>query len=296
MLEIKKNVTFLILFGFSLVLLPRANAMDYSLNINFDKVKPLETVTLLETIPVTLTPEKVDGFQVEVSESLTGVQHKQILPSSRMRIMMNGQPFQLTNSPVTVIFANQNKTADRINLAIELRIKSEDRADSYSGKIILKTWNNGVSGKVWNNSIAINLTAVIQPWFKIQCDSDQMVLDQVSYSQARLVNPEPLQLRIASNSNWVLTCNIANSKCELHPMVRIISGQTPHLQVINSNSVITVNRHILASGTATARNGRYWLELGIGIEIRDVIKYAAKEYTIPIQFNLLLRDDKSDIP
>jgi hypothetical protein len=296
MLKTKRNAVFLILIIFNLIKLPFANAMDYSTALNFDKIKPVETMALTQPIPTAFAAEKVDGIQIEVNEPLSGVNAKQNIPAVRMRLLLNGRPFQLANSAVTINFADQIKTADLINLALELTIKPEDRADNYTGKIVLKTWINGTSGKEWKDSVMIKLTVKIQPWIKMHCETNQIILDQASYHKANLTNLQPLYLQIASNSNWVLTCNLNGTDCELRPKVKIISGKTNQLQVINQNSGITANRQNLAVGTATTTSNSYWLDLGIGLEITDVIKYAAKEYNIPLQFTALLWDGKTVIP
>jgi hypothetical protein len=296
MQQIIRNAVFLILIIFSLLKLPAANAMDYSTALNFDKAKPIKTLTLTKSIPTTFAAEKVDGVQIEVNEPLSGANVKQTIPAVRMRLLLNGHSFQLANSTVTINFADQIKTANLINLALALTINPEDRADYYTGKITLKTWVNETAGKKWQNIVAIKLAVEIQPWIKMQCDSNQIVLDQVNYSQAHLANLQPLHLLIASNSNWILTCRLNDINCELRPKVKIISGQTNRLQVFNQNQGITVNRQNLASGTATATSNSYWLNLGVEIELTDVIKYAAKEYNIPLQFTVLLWDGKSAIP
>jgi hypothetical protein len=295
MLQIMRNTAFLIVFILSLTSQSVAIAKDYSVNITFDKVKPIETLALTRTIAVDFAPEKIDGLQVEVIKPLTGANYRQIVPSSRIRLLLNNQPFQLTNSPVTITFGDRIKTADLVNLSLELTVKPEDHADNYHGIITLKTRNNGSAGKTWKNIVVIQLAAEVEPWVKMRCETNRVLLDQADYTKTSLTNLQPLYLKIASNSNWILTCNL-NADCELHPIVKIVTGKTNKLQVFNQNIEINAKRRDLAIGSATVTGGNYWLVLGIGVELTDIIKHNAQKYKIPLQFTLRSWDSKSTIP
>jgi hypothetical protein len=296
MQNIIRNAVFLIVIFFSLVKLPSANAMDYFLNINFGKVKPSESLSLTQPIPMAFPPEKVDGIQIEVTGPLSGVNEKQTIPVGRIRFLLNDQSFQLANSTVTINFADRIKTADQLNLALELKISPEDRADHYTGKLTLRTWVNGNEGKQWQHVVVVKIATEIQPWIKMQCETNQIVLDQMDFSAANLANRQPVQLRIASNSNWVLTCNLNGSDCGIHPTIKILSVRNSQLQILNQNANVTADRKNLVLGSATGTSAAYWIDLLLGIEINEYTKYPTKTYTIPLQFTALLWDGKAAIP
>ncbi|MGD9156022.1 MAG: hypothetical protein PVG90_11060 [Bacillota bacterium] len=295
-----KNLRILILFcliAYSLLKLPPAQARDYAITLDFDQVKPVASITRTATIMAAFTAAKVDGIRVKVNRPLSGAVTHKTVPAGRMRLLVNGQPFQLANSTVTINFADRIRNAAAINLALELTFNPEDPADRYHGAITLKTWaNNAAGAKEWNNVINVKLTAVIQPWIKIQQNPPVVILEKADYGAGKLVNRQPLQLRIAANSNWVLTCKLTGD-CLLKPSVKILAvNPTNRAQVLNPDFTVTANRRNLALGPATVAANRLWTELRLNIEIKDFTKYPAGKYTIPLQFAAFLWGPKDPIP
>jgi hypothetical protein len=267
-----------------------SQAAAYVINLNFGKAKPLETVILNQMVPAVFAAEKLDGIQIEVTESLSGTTVKQKIPDSRIRLLLDGRPFQLATSTFAIDFDHQIKTADSINLGLELKLNPKDHSDLYTGTILLKTWANRNGKKKWQKAFKIKLTVEVQPWIKIQADPKQVTLDQVNYTGFRLANLQPLRIRIAANTDWVLGCNLDAADCGLRPTVRIQSGQTG-LQILNTTLAVTAKRQNLAVGAAA-----HWREILLGIEINDFHKYPSSEYTIPLRFTALVWDRKTAIP
>jgi hypothetical protein len=295
-----KNLRIAILFClivYSLLELPPVHAMDYTLSLDFDKVKPVESITRTTPITTKFSVARVDGIQVKVNRPLSGVVTHKTVPAVRMRLLINGQPFQLANSTVTINFADQIRSTDAINLALELTFNPEDPADRYNGEITLKTWvKNAAGAKKWNDVITVKLTAAVQPWIKIQQESVAVILEEADYANGKLVNSQPFKLRIAANSNWVLTCKLTDD-CILKPTVKILSlSPAGRVQVLNPNFMVTTDRRNLALGPATTIGGSLWTDLRLNIEIKNFTKYTAGEYTIPLQFAAFLWGAKDKIP
>jgi hypothetical protein len=286
---------FLLLLIFGLIKTSFGQSNTSVVNLNFGKVKPVASVIHNQKIPAAFATEKVNGMQIEVAELLSGTTAKHRLPANRMRLLLGDRAFQLSSSVINIGFDQLISKTALNNLGLELKLMPEDHSDLYTGTILFKTWVDCNGVKKWQSALEVKLTVEIQPWLKIQTDSDPVFLEPVNYTDFGLANLRPLRIRIAANTSWLLGCKLSDSVGGPRMTVKIPTGQSG-LQILNQNLAVTTERQNLAAGTAPTAVGSYWREILLVIAINDFRIYPSREYTIPLEFTLLSWDGKNAIP
>jgi hypothetical protein len=271
----------------------KLQAADYVINLDYGKVKPIETVALSRTLPVAIGVQKADGLLVSLDSALTGPEQR-TLPSKRLKLFLNRELFQFTATPLTIPFSTTDKNRNIIGLAFDLNVNPEDYPGKYEGKVFVRPWIEGTQGREWKHTIIIRISVQIQPWVRIESLQSTVNLD-VSDSNGQIQNAQPLVLRIASNSNWILFSRMApeSSQPAIQPEIMIQPRSGQPIRIIPVKSAGSNSRKDLASGGSTTAAGSYWSELNLILIIRDFTRYVAKKHAIPLQFTVKLGDGPS---
>ena len=264
--------------------MPCAVAINYPIAVNFGKIQPEQTTAANRILPFSLNTAQADGVLVETA-GLTGANSRQILPSNRMKLSVGDQSYPLTNSSLKIVFGEHHKTKNTLNFTLTMELLPSDLPDKYSGLLIIRPWLDTPQGRKWNNTITAQLTVEVQPWIKLLCEPTVITLETTRYSSRSIQNEQPLQIRIASNTNWVLYCRLKSSQGELIPFITVSSPASAGVQTFNRLTGFSNNRKNLAAGRMTTTNGKYWCDLLLTLEIKNVINYPTGKYQIPLQFS-----------
>ncbi|HYH02851.1 MAG TPA: hypothetical protein VEC37_07100 [Bacillota bacterium] len=281
---------FAILF---LAFMPHAVALDYPITVNYGKVQPDQTTALNRILPFSFNAEKADGLLVEIA-GLTGANVRQSLPAKRMMLSVGDQSYQLTNLPLAIIFTERQKTARTLNFTLTLELLPSDLPDKYTGNLIIRPWSDTPQGKKWNNTVTAQLTVEVKPWIKLLCDTTVLNLETTYYSSRSMQNEQPLRIKIASNTQWMLYCQLNLAATELIPVFSVASIPSTGVQTFNGVTGFSNNRKSLAAGRTTTADGKYWCDLLLTVEIKNVMNYPAKEYLIPLHFGAEFLNDTTN--
>jgi hypothetical protein len=269
-------------------------AADYYINLDYGKVKPIEAISLSRTIPAAIGVQKADGILVDFNPVLTGPEQR-TLPSKRLKLFANRKLFQFTGTPLTIPFSDTVKNRNIIGLAFDLNVNPQDYPGKYEGKVIIRPWVEGPQGREWDHTITIRISVQIQPWVRIEALQNTVSLEDASGSNSQIQNTQPLVLRIASNSNWILFSGTdpESPQTVIQPEIVIQPRGDPSIQITPVKSAGFNNRKNMASGGSTTAAGGYWLELNLMLIIGNFTKYVSGKHTIPLQFTVELRDGPS---
>jgi hypothetical protein len=284
---------FLILF-FIFGLAGRVRAADYSVNLDYGKVQPIEAVTISKKIPAAIGVQKADGLLVELNPALTGPRQR-TLPLKRLKLFLNQELFQLTDAPLTIPFSKTFKNQNIIGLAFDLNLNPEDYPGTYQGKVVIRPWVEGPLGRELKHSITIHISVQIQPWVRIEALQSAVNLEDTSYAENQILNNQPLVLRIASNTNWVLfyRTDPKSPPTAIQPEIMIQPQGNQPIQIIPAKSAGSNNRKDLALGGSTTAAGAYWSELSLTLIIPNFTKHVSQNYSFPLQFAVGLWDGPS---
>jgi hypothetical protein len=267
-------------------------AADYSINLDYGKVKPVAAVTLSKTIPAAIAVQKAEGISIELVSALTGPEQR-TLPSKRLQLSFSKELYQFAATPLIITFSSAQKSQNIIGLAFDLSLDPKDYPGKYQGKVVIRPWINGTEGREWKHTIIINVSVQVQPWVRIEATQTAVALEDTSYSNSQLRNITPFILRVASNTNWVLFCRseFESLQTEIEPEIIVKPKGNQAIQIFPAKSEWQNNRKQLALGKATTTAGGYWYELDVILMIPNFTKYISKKYSLPLQFAVDLWDE-----
>lgn len=291
-----KKIRSLLIICFSFLLfssIPRAVALNYPISVNYGKIQPEKETALNQILPFSLNTAQADGILVETS-GLTGANSRQILPSNRMKLSVGDQSYSIANSSLKIVFEEHQKTKTTLNFTLSLELLPSDLPDNYSGLLIIRPWLDTPQGRKWNNTITAQLTVAVQPWIKLLCDQTAITLETTHYSNRSIQNEQPLRIKVASNTDWLLYCCLKSSVTELIPVINVSDPASAGVQTFNPLTGFSNNRKNLAVGRMTTANDKYWCDLLLTLEIKNVINYPTGKYQIPLQFGVEFWNNPSD--
>jgi hypothetical protein len=272
----------------------RSQAADYSINLDYGKVKPIEAVRISKRIPAAIGVQKADGLLAELNPALTGPGQR-TLPLKRLKLFLNQEFYQLTDAPLTIPFSKTFKNQNIIGLAFDLNLNPEDYPGTYQGKVVIRPWVEGPQGRELKHSITIHISVQIQPWVRIETLQNAVNLEDTSYAENQIQNNQPLVLRIASNTSWILFYRMdpKSPPTAIHPEIMIQPQGNQPIRIIPAKSAGSNSRKDLALGGSTTTAGGYWSELSLTLIIPNFTKHVSQNYSFPLHFAVELWDGRS---
>lgn len=287
----QKKLT-LIIFGFLVMVafdcfmvknsLVKAEIREYCYKVDFGKARPVESLTLNRNLSVKTNPEE-DWIKVEFDSSL-GNQNGEYLPINRLNLSVNDRDFQLDKGPFEINL-KQDSFTDKLFLIFSLNLTPADRPGNYHGSIRIQTPLK---------KIIFQLEVQVEPWVRMEADQRRINISQATKEDFKLQTSAPLTIRVASNTDWVLSANLLqNNKPPIR--LKMTRWQENNIQnLFRSGERLETEKKALAAGNATVnRSESYWAELSMTVYIEDFIKYPAGEHLFQFRFLLEIWDQKT---
>jgi hypothetical protein len=260
----------------------RAEYKEYQYKIDFGKARPVESLILNRNLSVKTNSEE-DWVKVEFDSSLSN-QNGEYIPINRISLDLNNRHFQLDKGPFK-IDSKKILFTDKLLFIFSLNLTPADHPGIYQGSIRIHT-----SLK----TITFQLEVEVQPWVRMETDQRLINLNQVTKEDVKLQSPMPLTIRVASNTQWVLSANLVqDTKTPL--WIQLSRWREYDIQnLIRWGELLEMGKKPLAAGNATvSRSESYWTELSMAVYIEDFIKYPAGEGLFQIRFLLEIWDQKT---
>ncbi len=255
---------------------------QYRFKINFGKARPIESLIIDRNLSIKTNPGE-DLIKVDFSSYLDN-QKGEHIHFNRLKLAINDRIFDLDKGPFEV----EPKTFspdDKLFLTFSLNLTPSDYPGSYQGSITFQTSHK---------KITFQLEVEVQPWVRMETDQKLIGLEQVTKEDLKLFSPIPLTIRVASNTNWVLSVNLAR---DIKVPIQLKLGQQQHNDIqsfFQSGGSLEIGKKPLAAGNSTVRScDSYWLELPIAVFIDEFYKYPAGKQLFQIRFLLELWDQKT---
>lgn len=255
---------------------------EYMYKIDFGKARPVERLTLTRNLSVKTNPGE-DWVKVEFDSSLSN-QNGDYLPINRVNLAINDRHFELDGGPFE-INSKKISSMDKLFLTFNLTLNPADRPGIYQGSIRIQTLSE---------KITFHLEVEVQPWVRMEADQRLININQVTKEDLKLQSPVPLTIRVASNTSWVLSANLAKDNkvpLRLQPVRR---RENDIQNLFRSGERLETGKKALAAGNATVnRFESYWAEVSMIVYIDDFIKYPAGERLFQLRFLLEIWDQKT---
>lgn len=277
---------FLVIVAFDCFLakksLAKAEIREYCYKVDFGKARPVENLTLNRNLSVKTNPGE-DWIKVDFDSSLRN-KNGEYLPINRLNLSINDRHFQLDKGPFEINL-KQDSFTDKLFLIFSLNLTPADRPGKYQGSIGIQTPLK---------KITFQLEVEVEPWVRMEADQRMINISQVAKEDFILQSPMPLTIRVASNTDWVLSANLLqNDKAPI--CLKLTRWQEKDIQnLFRSGERLETEKKALAAGSATVnRSETYWAELSMTVYIEDFIKYPAGERLFQLRFLLEIWDQKT---
>ena len=291
------NVLGLMLFFMSAVLAGDIHpvAAESNLKLDFGEITPFDVTIVERTLPVAVVKEKINKIIVEFDPALSDPSGLTI-PMRRLKMAVNDQLYALKDYASPIDLTAVSPDSGLYHFMFSLELTPADLPGLYEGKVLIKYQ----TGAVWN-SINACLSVEIEPWVRIEANQKQINLDQISADNTKLQNAIPFNIKVASNSSWILYMEKVQSEetgREIPLAVKVIprkmeSHSAQGIQNLAlSETILSKEKMALGAGNATVINGLYWAEIDLALFLRDFINCPAGNQILLLQFTVGLWDNR----
>lgn len=261
----------------------KAASGEYRFKIDFGKAQPVETIMVERNLSIK-TIQGENRIRVDFEPYLAN-QKGEHIPIKRLELSINDRKFQLDDGAFE-IDTETLSINDKLFLTFNLSLSPVDHPGLYQGVMSIQTPQK---------KIIFQLGVEVQPWVRMETDERFINLDQVSKEDLKVKSPMPLTVRVASNTNWVLSANLEKeNKVPLLLKLGRYNGGNDIQNLFLPGGRLGIEKLALAAGAATVKPSEsYWSELSFDMFIDDFIKYPAGEQLFKIRFLLELWEQKT---
>ncbi len=258
-------------------------AEEYRFKIDFGKARPIERIVVDRNLSIKTDPGE-NWVKVNFDSNLAN--HKgDHIPINRLNVAINDRNFELDRGPFEVDSKNLSNN-DKLFLSFSLNLTPADRPGNYQGKITFETQLKKVT---------FQLEVEVEPWVRIEADQSLIRMDQTMKEDFKLQSSIPLHVRVASNTDWVLSANLANdSKVPIQIKLDQELAREGIRSLFPMGERLETEKKALFNGNATVSpSDSYWAEMSMAVYIGNFTKYPAGEQLFQIRFLLELWDQKT---
>lgn len=256
---------------------------EHRFKIDFGKAQPVEMITIERNLSVK-TNQGENRFRVNFEPYLAN-QKGEHIPINRLELSINDRRFELDHGAFE-IDAETLSINDKLFLTFSLSLVPADRPGLYQGMMTIETPQKKIN---------FQLEVQVQPWVRLETDERSINVNQVFKEDLKVKSPTPFTIRVASNTNWVLSANLEKeSKVPLQLKLGRYSGGNDIQNLFLPGGRLETEKSALATGAATVKPSEsYWSELSFDIFIDDFSKYPAGGRLFKIRFLLELWERKT---
>lgn len=265
-----------LLFGFITPVL----AKDTTYRIDFGKAEPWEETMIERSLLIRSVSPDFNSITVETDPDLVNASGRKI-SAHRLKLAVNNQLFSLGDAPVK-IKKTQLTPGNILNFQVKLILEPQDAPGIYQGNFMIR-----VEGDNSRDNLIVEMFVEVKPWVRMEANTTLLILDQLGKEHSVLQNSKPLEINVASNTDWVLYVTLPKSATKLDDRKITIKAlaasriQTEPEFVLSSKD----GRRRLAIGTQTTVRG-YWDQIILAVMVKDLIKLPAGRYNFEIFLKL----------
>lgn len=247
------------------------------IQIDFGSAEAVEPLTKTKTFSTITLDKQITGYEISYDQGLVNRQTGATIPPERLKLFVNEREVPLLSETTTI----DKPGSEGLRIRMTLELLPLDPVGFYEGIITLKPWkknNNEPNLQEWLPAIMIMFSVHVNPWVRLEPIPAPIVLERPYLTAHTLQNPEPVYLRIASNSTWNLSAELVSTKSTdktgLSVPLTIKVTETPGADFLILLTPNAGPRFIL-SGNATVDRTHYWRKIPITFFLTDITSYPA---------------------
>jgi hypothetical protein len=269
--------------------------------VDFGRVTASQFIVVARNMMVTI-PVSCGGVMIESSYGLINSQNHDKIPRERMTLLWSNKTIPLDEPQVFIDFKGLSQTAP-VNLKLNLELRPIDRPGCYTGEILLRYWKlnpESPDRKQWlsESPVSIPVKVSIEAWVNLQSDIPLLKLESIIFHGNRdLQSSEPLNLKVASNTDWIIYLDLyGTAEGNLPLAIKTSGGQARGYRGIEQMGIgLFQSRKPVAAGAPTVNEMQYWCKVPVNISVNDFAKCPAGIYKFKLHFSGEIYDAKSAV-